>query len=325
MKRLALGLMAATLLVTAAHGGTLRSADVPDSAAWVVHLDMTRLAASRMWTLAMADSNSAHVVRGLAVFQTMFGFDPVKDLESVTLYNSNYTHGQGVAVLRGKLSEATIQPYLLLNPDREEEAFGNRTIFSWSNDANGKTWALCIPSPGVAVVAATPAQVKDAIQVLDGSAASLSPGSLKLPALSSVLVVGARRANGQIGDNANAAVLQNADWLTVGADEAAGNVSLALTLGASSPESAAQMEQAIRGIIALTTLSQQQNPQAAALANAISINTAGPVVTAALSYPAESLYALLKARRPGSHHKPGAARPGATPNANPAGSAGAQF
>ncbi len=296
MRRLMGRLLAAGLAASPALAAPLRTADVADSASWVVHLDMPRVTATRMWSLSRAESNGMSVVRNLAAFQSAFGVDPAKDLDSVTMYDSDYTQGEGVAILRGRITAAAVQPYLSRNPGRQSVAFGSRKIHFWTDAAKARAWALCIPAPGIAVVSSSPDKVKSALRVLDRTAPALNTKRMRLPGLSSAVVVAADRINGQVGNAATSALLQNADWLTLTADEAAGNVAMALTLGVGTPEDAARVEQAFHAMTALMTLSQQ-SPAAADMANAITVSTAGSVVSAKLVYPAAALHQLLKAKR----------------------------
>jgi hypothetical protein len=291
-------------------GGSFNKGDVSSSAKWAVHFDMEKFMASKIGRLVTDEASNEELKKGLDVLRATMHFDPLKDVKSVTLYGDRYQKEGGVAVVKGNANTETVnnlEKVIVASKTHEQESYGSRVIHKWIDEKNQKPGVLCFYAPGVTVVGGEVTKVKMAMDVLDGKGNGLKDDAvLKIPGNTGFLIVSARKDEDKNNNPAKAAVLQNAEWLTIVAGDMGDNVNLELNLGANSQESAQQIEQIVRGMIAFMTLSKEQDQGVADLAKAISVNVDNSAVGVKLSYSAEQLYKFIKSHKgPKGPRQPG--------------------
>lgn len=301
MKKGIIVCMAAALVVGTAYGGMLKDQDVSATAKWAVHFDMEKFLASKIGKLVTDETANPELKKGLEMLREKIGFDPMKNVSSVTLYGEDYRNGGGVAIIKGPANTDTItslEKMIAGTKTHEQISYGPRVIHSWVDEHKKKPAAICFYAPGVTLAGGDTGGIKAAIDVLDGKKAGLKAGfGLKMPGNGGFLAIAADKYEGRIGNKAKAAVLQNADWVALSVGNSGENVDLDLKLGANTEENSRQMEQVVRGLIAFMSLSRDQNPVAADIAKAVSVNVDNGTVGVKFSYSSESLYKLIKAMK----------------------------
>ncbi|MDD4870493.1 MAG: hypothetical protein PHR77_08020 [Kiritimatiellae bacterium] len=282
-------------------GGSFNGSDVDSCAKWAVHFDMEKFMTSKIGKLITDEASNTELKKGLDVLRATMRFDPLKDIKSVTLYGDRYQKDCGVAVVRGDANTETVnnlEKIIVASKTHEQVTYGPRVIHKWIGEKNQKSSALCFYAPGVTVLGGEVDKVKMAVDVLDAKRDGLKDNAgLKIPGNAGFLMISARKDENKSGNPAKAAVLQNADWLTIVAGDAGESVNLEFKLGANSQENAQQIEQLVRGMIAFVMLSKEQDQAVADIARAVSVNVENGVVGVKFSYSAEQLYKFIKGRK----------------------------
>ena len=279
MNRWLIGGLAGAVVAMAAgvvSADGLKKQDVAAGVRWVAHMDVERFLKSEIGAKLSDVSANPQAKAKIDFLKTCFGVDPLKDLSGITLYGQEYGDKAGVAVIRGTFDVDKLDALIKAGEGHEETAYGNRVIRKWVDKEKGKPGYICFAAKGIAVVGPEVDKVKAAIDVLDGKADNLSKYSNLKGALASkdsFLLVQAVKGTNGIGDRANAAILQNTDWLALSIGELAGQVEAALSLGSDSPENAAKIEQVVRGMVAFMTLGNEQNPKIADLAKGVKVES----------------------------------------------------
>lgn len=293
-----------------AFGGAINRADVSSAATWVAHIDMEKFMSSRIGKLMTDETTNEEMKKGMDILRGKMGFDPMKTVSSVTLYGTTFKQGEGVAVFRGNAGADivnSVEKLIIAAKDYEQVAYGSRVIHRWTDEHHNKPSYLCFYAPGISVAGGNVDDVKAAIDVLDGKKESLKAESaLVVPENGSFMTIAAVKNDEKIGENAKAAVFRNASWLMMSAGNVAENVDLNVKIGADSGENARKIEQIVRGIIAFSTLSKDQDPAVVDIVNAVSVNTDKEVVKIAFSYPAAQLYKIMKECKGHRRHNRGA-------------------
>ena len=110
---------------------------------------------------------------------------------------------------------------------------------------------------------------------------------------SGVFVVGGARALDLPGNDPSAAVLKQAKLIWLSAREAQGKAELKLTLETASAETAKQVGDVCRGLVAVLAM-QTDKPEAVKLSQAIAIEQEAAGVLAKLTLPAAEVVQMIK-------------------------------
>ncbi len=297
-------LLAACVAATAssAFAAPLKRSDLSAHSAWLLHVDCDALRQTSIGKYVLDEMDKPGAKNKLAAFQAIFNFDLRTQLHGVTLYSTGPKPKDGVLIIY-----ADFDPDRLITLAKEAEAFEATTnnqhvIYGWTNprkkrddDAGPRVYAAIQGSR--VILGKREEGVTDALAVMDGATPNLSTsnnlpdwGASGQPAF---LQAAARKLD-FLGSNPNAVLLKLSRQLKFQAGETDQHVNAALTLEADDENTARQMATVAQGLLALLTL-QQDNPNAAKLANAISVKQNGASLTAILSVPSADLIGAWKA------------------------------
>jgi len=174
MRQTAFGIILLTVAATAG-AGQIVPADVAPNAKWVLHLDVEKLLAGQVGRYALSLAKEQGVAEKLQEFVRAFGFDPKKDLSSVTIYGSDYEPASGVAIFKGKFDREKLLTLLDANEGHQQSPHGERTIHRWTQKPRGKgddgVRYGAFHSDGTVVISRSKKAVETALDVLDGKVA----------------------------------------------------------------------------------------------------------------------------------------------------------
>lgn len=301
MKRMAMvsGLAVAMVAAAAALGAPLNERDVAADARWVVHADLANLKATSLGAHLLQTLQEEPAERKLAAIQAVFRFDPRRDLDAVTMYGQDQNGDDGVALLRGAFDQNHVLTLLRANDNYEAAAHGAHTVHSWVDQkASGAVRMYgAFYDARTVVVGRSGAKVAAALDVLDGGAPSLAGSGQVVagqePAVNGFFFVVVDLA-AMAGARPEAAILKGARAASMEFTETAGQVLASLTVNAQDAQTAAQIQSAAQGMLALAALNQEQNPALAQLAQSIGVVLQDTAVVATLRQPAAQVVEWLK-------------------------------
>jgi len=185
-----------------------------------------------------------------------------------------------------------------------------------NDSAAGSRWGA-FHGRNLIVVGNSQQQVGTALDVLSSKTAAMKPGATlggyPLDGTGAILVGAAAmpeapaQSAAQPGEppNQSAMIMQNAEGLSMRLEEqAGGTLNLTVMLRAKNPETAAFVEQALKGIQAIGALSQGKRPALAKLAQSVTIAATGNDVKAQLAYGAQDLVTLYQSMKHPRHETP---------------------
>ena len=294
------GLLAATLT---AQCGPLHRADVAAEPTFVLHLDCDGLRPTAIGQYLLAEMDKPERQGQFAALQTIFNFDPRKQLHGLTLYSTGKAPEDGVLLAYGEFEPERLISLAKAAKDYQSTIYKQYTIHNWINEqkmggSNGHHRVFAaFPSGQLVILAQQEARLEQALDVLDHKAPSLASGTLfpQLGASGSTAFVQAAARKIDIPDYApNAALLRMAKAARLEIGEAQGQLRVTLALEAGDEEVSKQMLSVGQGLVALLKL-QQDNASAVKLAEAISVKQDGTGVAATLALPAAQAIELMKA------------------------------
>jgi hypothetical protein len=294
------GLLAATL---AAQSGPLRRADVAAEPSFVLHLDWDGLRPTAVGQYLLAEMDKPEVQPKVAALQTVFNFDPRKQLHGLTLYSTGKAPEDAVLVAYGEFEPERLITLAKGAKDYQGITYKEHAIHSWVNEqkigsrgTNHRVYAA-FQGEQMVILAQKEARVSEALDVLDHKARSLADGTAfpELGARGSKGFLQAATRKLDIPDYApDAALLRMAKTARLEVGEAQGQLRATVNLEAGDEEVSKQMLSVGQGLVALLKL-QQDNPDATKLAQGLSLRQDGTGVAATLALPTAQAIDLLKA------------------------------
>jgi hypothetical protein len=299
MKRTAMWLAAAVVAMAATRGGAapFQSAQVSDTARWVVHADVAALKATQIGGFVWGKLNEGDAAAKLGAATAMLGFDPRKDVSTVTLYGKSKDPAQSVALVTGTFNQDHLVALLKGNDTYEALSYGTYPIHSWIDDkkpADGRQYG-CFHGNRVLMSRGLD-MLKEAIDVLDGKRAGLKDGQAfgaALPIQAPFFIAGADMADAS-ALNPNAQVLRQAQSGQMAVAEQAGTLSLAIQLLSRDATAASNIQAVAQGAIAMAQLNAQQNPELSQLAQAVKITLDGTTVRLDFAYPSQTIITMVE-------------------------------
>ncbi len=173
-------------------GSPFDAKEVSADAKWAAHLDVDGLLASHLVKTVREQVLKEHpdIEAKLAVFRSLFHFDPMTDLHGVTVYGAQLKKDTGVAVIHAKVDQELLLNLVKTNPDHAATTYGKFELHTWRKGAKQHDHAAFF-KPDVIVFAASTDELKAALDVLDGTkpnlgkayeslASSIPPGAILL-------------------------------------------------------------------------------------------------------------------------------------------------
>ena len=291
------------LLANTAVAGPLQLSNVMNDPVWVVHLDLDAFRQTSIGKQLLVELDKPEAQKKLEAFQTVFNLDPRKDLHGVTLYSATKSEPDGVALAYGNFDAERLLTLVQANQDYEATTHGTNKIHSWidekkkSKDVNQRTFGAMHGSK-VLILGQKENRIAEALDVLNGKQQNLSTNKTfaQLGAGGSgVFLTGGARALEFPGNDPGATVLKQAKQMWLMARENQDNAELKLTLETASADTAKQLGDVCRGLVAVLGL-QTDKPEAVKLAKAIAVDHGYSNVLAKFSMPSGDLIELIKSR-----------------------------
>ena len=296
----ACGLISATLTTLSAP---LQRADVAAEPTFVMHLDCDSLRPTAIGQFVLAEMEKPEAQAKLAAFQSIFSFDPRKQLHGLTLYSTGKSPEDGVLLVYADFDPERLVTLAKAAKDYQSTTYKQHTIHNWIDDKKKAKDGVkprvygAIQAGRIVVFAQQETRVAQALDVLDRAVPNLA-GSTVFPQLGatgngSFIQAAARKLD--IPDSTpNAAMLKLAKMARLEVGEVSGQLKATLSLEAGDQEVAKQMASVGQGLLALMKL-QQDNPGSVKLAEALSLKQDGAGVVVALAVPAADAIEVMKA------------------------------
>ena len=294
------GLVAAAVTAPSAP---LQRADVPAEPIWVLHVDCDALRPTAIGQYLLSQMEKPEAQAKFSAFQTIFNFDPRKQLHGLTLYSVGKAPEDGVLLVYADFDPERLVTLAKGAKDYHSSMYEQHTIHNWIDDkkkakdgVKPRVYAA-IQGRRIVVFSQQEARVAQALDVLDRTAPNLA-GSGLFPHLgasggTSFLQAAARKLD--LPDSApNAALFRLARSVRMEVGETQGQLRATLSLVAENEEVAKQMGSVGQGLIALMKL-QKDNPGSVKLAESLSLKQDEANVVASLTVPAADAIDLMKA------------------------------
>lgn len=196
------------LLASTAFAGPANHSAIPESAKWVVHVDVAAVTASDIanGVLNLITAKDSPVpAQDIAKAQQIWKF--ISNVHSVTLYGPGHVETDAIAIISAKYTDAQAMGLLKIDAQGETTVYGNHTIYHFTGKGKSKAprrQYACFYDNTTIVVGANLAKIKAALDVLNGKAKAQAKDSplskMLVPSKGSFVVVAAADVNKMIAD-----------------------------------------------------------------------------------------------------------------------------
>ena len=279
----------------------LDRSQVSADARWLAHVDFDAVKTVKTGQWIRDDWLKRDATKqGLNKLRDTIGLDPAKDLHGITFYGSRISGEAGVVILRAKLDRRRLLAELKKKLDHQSSAYGDHELhlLTQAKGKGGKrTMTGCFYRPAVLVFGRDPAEVKLALDVLDGKAPNLAGGDPPFDVDARGGTVFEARATGLDGDDVpfKSPILRQSDSIRVAlGEQQEGRMFLDIELVAKSAEVAGQMRSIVEGLLAMVRLQCGSDEKALAVLEAFRVATADRTVTVAWQGPGDEVLKLIE-------------------------------
>jgi len=295
--------------------------ELPAETKWVLNLDMKAAQTAPMLTFVadkMAPEKRQEAENKLAAIKAMFGVDLLKDIDQVVIAGTGNAEKGGVAYVYGTFDVQRLTTILAGSKNFASTQYGAFTILGWNDD--GQKY-VSFAKPGIALLTNSQTALNDALDVLGGKKPGLAGDSVFAYAFArtgqELLTVQAVDVPNIVGEQPKAQALKQAQSLCLRVSAASPEeLTAALSVTASSDETATQIQQALMGIQALTLLRANEEPESASLASLAKVAVQGRTVSVTVTLPKSTIENIMRLRQQREAAK--AAQPAAPAAAAPA-------
>jgi hypothetical protein len=280
------------------QAGPLDLDEVSAKAKWAAHLDLEGLFSSRIGGLFKDALEEEGAMAKIDAFGTIFEFNILEDLHSITAYGTSFEKEEAVGIFKGRFDEKKILALMGIEGTCRDFKHRGHTIHEWK-DSHERFYINFLDSDGV-MVSNSEELMKEAVEVLDGEQDSLDDrdglkGLRSLPR-HAFLAAAAQDFSklAGCGDEPQAAMLKKAQEVRVVIGESEGMNYLDVTLATKDRETSQQVHDIVKGLIALGTIFSQDEPELAWLVEHAEVERDGRLVSIREAVPSDKLMKMLK-------------------------------
>jgi hypothetical protein len=286
---LALGLLAAP----AAGLPSEQIAVVPAEAQWALFIDVQKLTSSSMFKELVDQGELAKIQGKMDQVFAKLRIDPLKDLKGVTVFGLGKEDEEAVVALSGKFDRAHLISLIKAGTTHQEIPYGKHTIYKWDDDEFG-----VFAADDLVLLGENDKAIRAALETLEGRNRDAVPPLLSgvlRESPNALLVFGVSNIPGLVGDHDSPVILSKMKGAEGSLSESGENLKIDLSILAESAQVAKDVEQAIRGLMAIANL-QLKESEVQAFVDAVQIGVDGQNVRIKAVYPLSKLLGLV-------HHK----------------------
>ncbi len=295
-------LLASLCLATVpAFATPLQKSEISPTANWALHADLDAFRNSTFGKLLLTELKAQGIEEKMQSFASIFSFNPLTDVRGVTLYGKGKDRNNAVAIFDGQFDPDKLLSIVRLNAQYQEIPYQGVTLHRWLNEDQKKgTSELMygyIHKGREVVISSGLDALKGAVDTLNRSGTSTSTALLnQIPPGDggTFLQIAATGIGEIVGQDPKAAILQQADSLSLAAGETTQKVFIGLRLQGQSPEVAENVLKMAQGVVAMAQLATPEQPKLSELAKNVTITRDDKVVQGRFEAPAQSVFAFLK-------------------------------
>lgn len=287
-------------LASLAYAEPLDTKQVAADVRWFVHIDVDAIKAGQIpQTVGSLVLNSPASGRELKRLAEVAGLNLPEDLHGITIYGRRYAEPATVVIVYAKVDQQRLTAFLQQKPGYHTDSYGKHELIVWTEMRGRKdehTVTGCFYRAGMIVFGRDAAEVKRALDVLDGTSPSLPNDD---PLLAAETPRGTMiQARGvdlyDVELPFKSPLVRKSKSFRVALGEHNGEAFAVARATTESVETAKQLRAVVEGLLAMAELQFESDEQISQLLEAVKISSEGKSVTVELRGPVEDGTELIK-------------------------------
>ena len=307
----AITILAACVLLASTSGAAgPDKAIIPDSAAWVVHVDVEALTRAalpkRMMGLITAVDSPVPAEKAIKAQKI---WQKLGDVQSLTLYGPSHVEAEAVAVAKLKYETAEVKKLLKIGPGPATHQVAGHDVYTFEakgpRGRGGGQRFLCFYDESTLIATGSLERLKEAADLLAGEGEKLAPDSelaqLLTPRDGSVVIMAARNVDelakgGRNGSARKAWFAQKTETLWMEIGEADDEVFLAAGATMKAEEDAVSLQKTAQGLLAMATLAHGEDEMITQVLQSVRIERQDSSVTMSMQCPVRDMLDRVEAK-----------------------------
>ena len=265
--------------------GPLRKTLIPADARWVIHIDVARLAETRIKALLYEESRwgTGRVVKKI---EAAGKIDLLRDMTVVTIIGLGELDKDTVVVFEGKFDREYLLSLIKLETSTKEISYGKFTLYNWGAAEYG-----VFASDNLTLLGGNAQTIQMVLDVWEGKVKAAAPVLAKLNSLSpgAFVVASTAKLSALTEDEEGSLFLKKAGAAVLRVEEENGLVKVRLVVDTDSPETAANLAKVADGLIAIQSMGGGQAGRGAEFLKSLKIVQQGSSLLATMETAAENL------------------------------------
>jgi hypothetical protein len=288
-------ILLAFLLLGELTASTLPISLIPADAEWVVHLDMEKFKSSHIGDLLIQEKKGG-IKKKAKVFYKQTSIDLLEDVTGFTVYGLGKKKQQTVMCLKGHFDKEHLLGLLEDVDDHKEIAHSKHTIHKWNHNEYG-----LFVGEDLIFLAWNEEAIKAALDTVDSTSenilsSSLRPYADQIPgnAFFAALV---KDISALAGYSSKAVILQKAGSGILTLTEKDEILNMRINATAQTPKDAANMEQIIRGLMAMAQMQLEDFYAELKLQEAVTVSTDNNKLKIELNKSSDEIFKIITGRK----------------------------
>ena len=280
----------------AASGKPLDLTQVSDDANWLMHVDFEAARNSVIGSFILEELEAKpEALERLTAMTAQFGVDPMA-FGNLTMFG-NGERKKGIAIMRGGLDADKLVAFARKNESLETTQAGRHQIHSLNQDKRHPV-AFAALKNNVVIGGPNAGYVSQGIKLVKGKGASRAAigllgklhGIIDKPGFISFVDISEASKFHELGKHKHgAAMIKMAQSAGMAIGQAAGELKIVAIVETNDEETATQLENMARGMMAMAALGKQSNPRIAEILESHKVNRNGNTVTVQVGLAIETI------------------------------------
>ncbi len=288
-------ILLAFLLLGELTASILPKSLIPADAEWVVHLDLAKFKSSHIGNLLIQEEQGG-IKKKAKAFYKQTSIELLKDVNSITIYGLGKKKQQTVMCLKGNFDKKYLLSLLEKVDTHREIAHGKHIIHKWNHSEYG-----LFVGEDLIFLAWNEEAIKTALDAVDGRSPNISTSSLKsyadqIPgdAFFAALV---KDISALAGYSSKAVILKKAGSGLFTLTEKDEILNLRINATAQTPTDAMNMEQIIRGLMAVAQMQMEESYADLNLSKIVHVSTDSNRIQIELTHPSEEIFKMITGKK----------------------------
>jgi hypothetical protein len=280
----------------------LQKSIIPAEASWVIHFDLKKFASTQIGNEFLNETDVLGIGKKHSRFKKKYQIDLKEDIDGLTVFGFGNGDEKIVACLHGKLNQKFLLGLLEEEESHIEIPYGKYTIHNWDDDEYGT-----FVNGNLVLIGPSEQAIKLTLDVIDGKKANVTSSTMneyikEIPS-EAFMTAMARNISSLAEGKSKVFIIKKTESAMFSLAEIKENFNIRLNFTVKTLEDAQNMENVIRGLIALANMQLEEMKTGFKVPEDIVIATKGKKVFVEMNYPAKALLdiALGKTRLSALH------------------------